>query len=252
MHSEKTFFSQFFNSLVRCKTQGLRPLVLFDIDSTLVHVHKRNQAILHDYFKTKESQDRSAEGWKKLKDVAFLPQEWGLKETFARAQVEPHHFENSTEIFSHWEEKFFSNEFLHHDVLVQGALEFTQEVEKAGAKIIYLTGRDIGRMLFGTIEYFKQWRLPLHQEAELRLKPHARLSDEEFKREELLRLKSQFSSAWFFENEPVNLALAEEIWPDLHLVFLNTTHSRRKEPPAKATRLDSFAGFLDWKKEKKS
>ena len=51
-----------------------------------------------------------------------------------------------------------------------GAVTFVQELADSGCEICYLTGRDHGRMLKGSIEVLKKWGFPVRQD-NLFLKP---------------------------------------------------------------------------------
>ena len=84
----------------------------------------------------------------------------------------------------------------------------------AGAKIVYLTGRDIPRMHDGTVISLARNRFPMNaSEAELIMKPDPKIDDLEFKKAQMARIAKMGEVIGVFENEPANLnAMADEMF----------------------------------------
>ena len=116
-----------------------------------------------------------------------------------------------------------------------------QALHVAGAQIIYLTGRDQVRMLQGTEKSLRQWQFPMNPpRVELMLKPRPEDRDSLFKLEVMRDIAARHKRVWFFENEPVNINLVLQELPSVEVVFLDTTHSRREEPPPHLHRIKDF------------
>ncbi|MGZ3691965.1 MAG: HAD family hydrolase, partial [Pseudobdellovibrio sp.] len=139
-----------------------------------------------------------------------------------------------------WSTRFFSNEYLHYDVPYLGAISFVQDLADTGCEIFYLTGRDRVRMLDGTIEVLKKWGFPYKRE-NLFLKPEKGLDDELFKLEWFNSLNhSLYKNVFFFENEPVNINAIVKACPEVDVIFLDTTHSRKEQITAPLKQIKNF------------
>ena len=216
--------------------QNMRTLAVFDLDSTLFNVSTRTQKIISEYADLHQM-DR-------LKNVRVLPEDWGIKEALGRAGFT---LEKELELLrplrDFWSERFFSDEYLHYDVPYSGAVSFVQELEQAGCKINYLTGRDRIRMGRGSLEVLQKWGFPANEE-NLFLKPEKSEDDELFKHNWFLQLdRSAYSKIFFFENEPININAVEATFPDVDIVFLDTTHARKQEVRPEVRRIRNFNRF---------
>ena len=206
--------------------QNMRTLAVFDLDSTLFNVSTRSQKILHEFAET--------HGHGSLLGIEVLPQDWGIKEALFRAGYT---IEKDIELLKlirdFWSERFFTNEYLHYDVPYVGAITFVQEMAKAGCEIQYLTGRDYARMQKGSLEVLKKWGFPLAQDSDLHMKPEKNQDDELFKLEWFKQLDmSVYNKIYFFENEPININAVLGLNTDVHMVYLDTTHSRKQQVPS--------------------
>jgi hypothetical protein len=43
--------------------------------------------------------------------------------------------------------------------------------------------------------------------------------------------RNSFQEIWFFENEPANIHLVMNSSPHVNIIYFDSTHSRRAEPP---------------------
>ncbi|MCB9084736.1 MAG: HAD family hydrolase [Bdellovibrionaceae bacterium] len=216
----------------KMKTLDEGPLLaVFDLDSTLFDVSPRTQAILHDLAAHPKTQEKFPEEARQLAGVRSLPKDWGIRVALERSKIRAtlDFFET---VRTFWVENFFGNDYLHHDRLYDGALEFVQQLYEAGARIIYLTGRDQERMGDGTLRILKSWNLPLDdEERHLILKPHRSIEDARYKTDKLIELNTRYPEVWFFENEPVIIDLVRREAPQIKIVFVDTTHSGRSSAP---------------------
>jgi len=219
---------------VRGKTQqGKKTLAVFDLDSTLFDVSPRLERILLDFAAIRWNQIRFPEQVALLKDIKTLHTDWGIQNALVRAGLDRHHPEFQAAIHEYWHKNFFSNHYLQFDVPTEGALEYVQALYQAGAEIAYLTGRDVARMGEGSIEVLKQWGFPVEESrAELVLKPDKKMNDALFKVDWFKAAsKKDYEKIYFFENEPVNLVSMIEDKTAVEMVFLDTTHAGKAEPP---------------------
>lgn len=223
-------------------SQGQKSLVVFDLDSTLFDVSPRLERILLDFASFPVNQRRFPEQVSLLKKIKVLRQDWGIVGALTRVGLDDKHPEFQAAVRDYWQKNFFSNHYLHFDDIYEGALDFVQEVDKAGAEISYLTGRDVERMGPGSVEVLKNWEFPLHEKAQLVLKPHRSMDDAQFKTDYFIEAdKKGYAKIYFFENEPVNLVHLQQFCPHVEMIFFDSTHAGKAQPPAS---LPSIIDFL--------
>src|SRR5262249_8146017 len=121
---------------------------------------------------------------------------------------------------------------LIEDTPHEGAVEYVNQLHKLGAKIVYLTGRDVHRMETGSLASLKKWNFPTDPpNAALVLKPHKDHDDAEFKRDHFNQIENKQHPIWFFENEPHNIQLLLKDSPHVKIVYYDSVHSGKSEPP---------------------
>ncbi|WII72909.1 HAD family hydrolase [Bdellovibrio sp. 22V] len=218
-----------------------KSLVVFDLDSTLFDVSPRLERILLDFAASPYNKRKFPEQVALLKDIKTLRSDWGITGALQRAGLDGHHAEFQEAIRAYWLKNFFSSHYLQFDNPYEGAIEFVQAVDKAGAEIAYLTGRDVERMGVGSLEILQQWDFPLHEKAHLVLKPHRSMDDAQFKTDYFIEAdKRGYEHIWFFENEPVNLRHLEQFCPHVEMIFFESTHAGKAEPPEDLPRIMNF------------
>lgn len=222
--------------------EGVAPLLaIFDLDSTLFEVSPRSQAILEEFIAHPEAQSRYPEEIVELEKLTIHPLDWGIRPTLERSQIRStwDFFETVRDF---WVERFFNNNYLHHDKLYEGALEFVQELHGAGATIKYLTGRDRERMGEGTLRVLRERMFPIaNPHSHVILKPHSSLEDAAYKVERIRELSKRYDEIWFFENEPVIIHEVRAQLPHVNVVFVETIHSGKADAPKNIPRIkDSF------------
>lgn len=212
---------------------GQAALAVFDLDSTLFDVAPRLEKILIEFAEIPENQRLFPDQVKHFKNIKVERRDWGIKDSLIRAGLDGHHPDFQEKVRDYWRQTFFSNEYLKYDVPYPGAVKYVQALDKAGAQIVYLTGRDVHRMGQGSRDVLLHWKFPLDDKnSRLALKPHREMDDGLFKRDWFKEIHvSEFSKIWFFENEPVNIHLVREHTPHVEVIFFDSTHSRKAHPP---------------------
>ncbi len=211
--------------------KNTRSLVVYDLDSTLYDVSPRLERILFEFAQIPDFQKQFPEQVALFKNIQTLRHDWGISNALQRAGLDGHHLEFQKAVHQFWHQHFFSNNYLKYDLPYEGAVDFVKATHRAGAEIVYLTGRDSHRMLEGTMKSLQSCDFPLSVErkAQLVLKPEKGMNDAQFKKDwfkhYLEEHQIQSSHVWFFENEPQNLDLVQRAFPEMNLVFLNTTHA---------------------------
>jgi hypothetical protein len=207
----------------RCKgTPGdAPPLVVFDLDGTLMDNRPRTVAILREFATMCRDRDPDLAGnldRARTVDLSYL-----LADSLEALGA--HRTALVAEMQAFWRDRFFADPHLIHDVAVPGAVEYARACYDAGAVLVYLTGRDLPLMGTGTFQSLRDLGFPIGVAGtELILKPDAAMPDEAFKRmaaPDLARIGHVVAA---FDNEPANCNVMRAHYPDAHVVFVDTQH----------------------------
>jgi hypothetical protein len=197
------------------------PVVVFDLDGTLMDNRPRTLVILQELARElREEAHAHAEviAAAKTDHLAYL-----LTDTLRKLGLE--HPELAARAESFWKTRFFSDDYLKHDVAIEGSVEFARACYEAGASLVYFTGRDLPLMGIGSFQSIRDLGFPIGVVGtELVCKPDARIPDELFKRNEGPKLLRVGRVVAAFDNEPANCNAFVEMNPDAEVVFVDTQH----------------------------
>jgi len=221
---------------------------VFDLDSTLFCTAPRNKRVLWRFLRQCES---FPPVWARLWS-ALTPeiQRYGIPQTFYVVFRElgfsdPEARDESKRLWEafrdFWSEEFFLSRNIVFDAPYDRALEFVREIYARGYHVVYLTGRDSERARAGSFEVLKKCGFPMGDRTHLWLKPDREQDDLEFKARASAKLKAQFKVKGLIDNEPENLVMFAEGFPDAEIVFFHSIMSRRVP-------LRSYAGALGERK----
>jgi hypothetical protein len=217
--------------VARCKTQAARalqghartPVVVFDLDGTLMDNRPRTVAILRE-FATSLSEDHPHRAPAARlasvgpEDLAYL-----VRDSLARVGLTDDALVEAAETF--WKERFFTDEGMKHDVALAGAVAFAHACHEAGAICIYLTGRDLPLMGIGSFRSLRDLGFPIGVPGtELVCKPDFAMPDEDFKRLEAPKLVRVGQVVASFDNEPGNCNVFLRHDPQMVSVLIDTQH----------------------------
>jgi hypothetical protein len=203
------------------------PVLVFDLDGTLMDNRPRVVAILHEL----------AEAWRrKHPDAAALlgsasPEHivYGFQENLHRLGIADEALH--VPAFEFWKERFFNDPHIRHDVEVAGARDYVRACHDAGAIIVYLTGRDLPNMALGSFASLRDLGFPIGViGTELVVKPAFAMGDAEFKRSVAPELRRLGRVIAVFDNEPLNCNLLLECHPECTAVFLDTQYAPNPPP----------------------
>jgi hypothetical protein len=207
----------------RCREResGRTPVVVFDLDGTLMDNRPRTCAILNEYAESLRARDpKVAE-----RLAAARPEELAYLLTDTLERLDIHTSELVAEASAFWRDRFFADDHLRYDVALAGAVTFARACYDAGATLVYLTGRDLPLMGIGSFKSLRDTGFPIGiAGTELVLKPDANMPDEAFKRlaaPELARVGQVVAA---FDNEPANCNIFVSHYPDAESVLVDTQH----------------------------
>jgi hypothetical protein len=207
--------------LRRCRTEKAHatPVVVFDLDGTLMDNRPRTLAILREF--ADRCRTRDAALAERLERAQMGELEYLLSDSLERMGAHRHSLVEEMHAF--WRDRFFADPHLVHDVAVSGAVDFVSACHEAGALLVYLTGRDLPMMGTGTFQSLRDLGFPIGQAGtELVLKPEAAMPDEAFKRDVAPQLARLGHIIAAFDNEPGNCNVMLAHYPDAHVVFVDT------------------------------
>lgn len=231
------------NEIHELTANNQKSLAVFDLDSTLFDVSPRLQQILLDFANNPDNERRFPESTKILKTIRMQRSDWGIRQALIRAGLDQHSTDFHHAVRTHWMESFFSGHYLQFDQPFAGATEFVNQAATLGADVVYLSGRDRPNMESGTRDVLKKWGFPLEgtSRGQLALKPQKGMDDAEFKRDWFLELAEEaYQKIWFFENEPLNVNLIRQHLPAIEIVFFESTHAGKAEPPSDLPKILHF------------
>ena len=209
--------------VARCKAvpSEPHPVVVFDLDGTLMDNRPRTLAILKELAhelraEAHSSADRIAAA--EAEELAYL-----LGDSMKKLGIEHPELVERAETF--WKTRFFSDHYLKHDIAIPGSVEFAKACYEAGAILVYFTGRDLPLMGIGSFQSLRDLGYPIGVVGtELVCKPEASIPDELFKRAEGPKLRRVGHVVAAFDNEPGNCNAFLEMHPDAEVVFVDTQH----------------------------
>ncbi len=202
------------------------PVVVFDLDGTLLDNRPRVVRIFHELACLWSSAHPDASA----KVAAARPEliGYGVVDNLIRLGIDDAALHSEAAEF--WKQRFFFDEYMKYDVEVPGAARFVRACYEAGAAIIYLTGRDLPNMALGTFGSLRDQSFPIGVvAATLITKPTFEMPDTDFKREVAPTFSRVGHVIASFDNEPANINLFLEHHPHAHAVFVDTQHA--PEPP---------------------
>lgn len=211
-----------------------RPVVVFDVDSTLLSTSRRHHAIATDFAAQVGDAALAAQV------AALAPEDFGWTVTGPLPGLSA---EQRAALERFWRDRFFSADYLDRDHPVPGAVDFVRQVHDAGAWITYLTARHLPEMGPATAVSLLGHGFPLVTgRANLIMKPSRAIGDLAFKRAVFDELAAHGAVIGTFENDPANANALCERFPDALNVLLDTVCA--PDAPAPDPRLLRVPDFL--------
>ena len=207
----------------RCRSYerrgGAPPLVVFDLDGTLMDNRPRTVAIMRELADVWETRDPSLAV--KLKTATADDLLYLFGDSLRKMGITQADLIAEGEAF--WKERFFRDPHLVHDVALDGSVSFARDAYDAGATLVYLTGRDLPLMGIGTFQSLRDLGFPIGVAGtEFILKPDAAMPDEEFKRILAPQLTRVGDVVAAFDNEPGNCNVFLQAYPACTSVLVDT------------------------------
>ena len=205
-----------------------RPMVIFDVDGTLLDNRTRIQKILVEYAEAELKKARPDEA-KKIREIKVDAIEYRVADTLKGIGIDDSGIINNAMVF--WGERFFTDAYLGYDVPTAGAVDFVRTLYSSGAKIVYLTGRDTERQLLGTVRALREHGFPIGiQGTELIMKPTPQTQNAMFKQRVTNYLRHYGKVVATFDNEPGNINVYRRAFGKALCVLFQAKHSADAPP----------------------
>jgi hypothetical protein len=198
-------------------------LAIFDLDGTLFDNRTRTIFILRELSEQFDSKAKQlAKAMDRFHELSIV--DYSLDSTLKRLGVKD--AREIAFIKAEWAKRFFSDEYQKFDLPLLGAKSYVRRVHEAGATVIYLTGRDVGRMLVGTTECLRLYGFPVGVVGTMMIvKENLAQEDKIFKEDVSAHLDRLGEVVAVFENEPANSNLLQERFPEAASFLVLTQHS---------------------------
>ncbi|RMG20744.1 MAG: hypothetical protein D6729_02245 [Deltaproteobacteria bacterium] len=198
---------------------GGRPVVVFDLDSTLFDNRYRTWRLLLEWAERTGAQGAAA----RIRALPLEEVRYSLDENLKRIEVSGEEAESARR---YWLDHFFTDRGATLDRPEAGAVAYVRAVRRAGAVVVYLTGRDAPRMAGGTVTSLRRWGFPVGiPGVVLLLKPEKSMEDLAFKTQAREAIDALGQVVATFDNQPENTLLFAKTWPKATNVWLDTNHS---------------------------
>ena len=196
------------------------PLMIFDLDGTLVEHHYR---IYHIFVELAGELNFPEYVKAKIFDSNPEKYEYGPSETLRNIGVEDEYVKK---MFKPWLDYFLSNRFLTYDRPIQGAYYFVRNIISLGIRVIYLTGRDLPNMGEGTRTWLRKFNfLDNSGLTELNMKTDLSITNAESKRVACDEIKASGQAVLVVDNEPKELEFMLSVFPESVGILMDTPNS---------------------------
>jgi hypothetical protein len=165
-----------------------------------------------------------------------------LTDTLSRAGVTEPAVVNNAAVF--WSQHFFDDDYVKYDEPVAGAVTFVRNLYTNGARIVYVSSRDVPRQLMGTVKALREHGFPIGiAGTELILKPTQQAPDATFKQQLVTYLRQYGKVIATVDTQPANANDYKRIFPDTAAILLNGPRAPNQPQVATGVMLIANYGY---------
>lgn len=202
------------------------PVVVFDLDSTLIDTAHRHLRILREHAMHEGDEVLSAI----VDQLGPSDMGWEVEHGLRAAGYADE--EAIARLRERWWSTFFTDEYCAADLPHPGAPELVRAAWAAGAVVVYLSARSAHSMARGTVETLLRWGFPLYEgRAVVHLRTERKQADTAFKAAAVEALRAMGTVVASFENEPAHANHFAASFPGGLHVLVDTVHSPAAPTP---------------------
>lgn len=229
-----TILRDVLEQISSCKSRDQEPVVIFDIDDTLIDCRHRKLKVFKDFVSQASISEQFPIESELIQNARLDQMRYRVHECMEVLKIDNEIF--SKALFDFWLSTYFTNQYLAHDQPFPGAIDFVESCHQE-AKIIYLTGRDLPGMGEGTKASLKNHGFPWDTErTKLMMKEDPQEADFEFKTNALKKIAQLGTVVASFENELKNLNQMAETFPEALMYWRDTLYLPDPPPPHHSVR----------------
>ncbi len=231
-----TILEQIITKINSSVSAGLRPIVILDVDDTLVDCRHRKLAVIRDFSKTPPLNPLKEQ----LAHISLSQISYRVVHCLQNLGINDPRL--ADELFQFWLSRYFTTPYLINDIAFPGAAEFVTKLVHHGAHIVYLTARDQPGMGEGTDKFLHQSSFPYpHPQAVLMMKPDISQPDAAFKQSILPEIARKGEVIASFENEIAHLNHMADFFPQALMIWRDTQYA--PQPPQPHARIQVLSHF---------
>lgn len=196
-----------------------RPMVVFDLDGALFDTRSRTAQILREYA-DQELRGVRPDAAQRILAMSYQHVGYMLTDTLNQLGITEPAVANNAAVF--WAQRYFTDDYVKYDQPTPGAVDYVRMLYSNGARIVYVSSRDVPRQLSGTIRALHERGFPIGiAGTEVILKPTQQTPDAQFKQQLVTYLKQYGKVMAAFDTLPSNVNDYKRIFPDATIVLLD-------------------------------
>jgi len=204
------------------QSSGKIPILITDLDGTLIDYSQRSYQIFQQALRTYDLPESIV---KLVNSINPENYDYFPKNNLTRLGIPDQHI--ITQLTEFWDKHYFTNQYLHFDLPIPGALDFIANIASLDINIVYLTGRDEQNMGDGTRVWLSQHGLMNNNGKPCRLLMKTNLGYDnaysKFNNSETISALGL--PILIVDNEPLDIQTLSERFPLALTVLIETTNS---------------------------
>jgi acid phosphatase class B len=231
---DRSVLEEVRQKVAAAKALGKTPLVLFDIDDTLVDTATRTRAIFTEALRSPSAPAGADQAAERLDYLCLGEYVLDIEGNLDRAEFEPAIRRYVHEV---WERAWFTDRYLERSVPFRGAARWVADLRARGATIVYLTNRNARKLRDGTLRALDARGFPVERDGALLVMQAGDHEDSlSWKEEEAEKLAAKGAVVATFENEPANVRMYRKLFPGAVSVLMVSRHRPRQPAVGDETR----------------
>lgn len=196
-----------------------RPIVVFDLDGALFDTRTRTAQILREYA-DQELRSVRPEAAQRLLAMSYSSVGYMLAETLQNVGITESAVANNAAVF--WSQRYFTDDYVKYDQPTPGAVDYVRMMYSNGARIVYVSSRDVPRQLVGTVRALHERGFPIGiAGTEVILRPTQQTTEAQFKQQVVTYLKQYGTVLGVFDTLPANVNDYKRVFPEATVVLLD-------------------------------